>query len=844
MAASWTAATENAERRRSGYSTGRHVGTISRPAHPILTWRGLGCRIQHGYFPRPQPAKLLRSNVLSADLSNFKTGNSSTILLVRVRPCAETLTIVELGVGKVDPNPGVRTWRMSPVWLMAYLACSYFSHKCSWSLQRPNIQAVHVIRLLASHQEANRVRFPTGLPPPPPPRFLQVGIMPDDAASWWVFSLISHFSRLCITALHHTHLASPSSTLKTSMFRAARFTLIGSQDLDVKSQPNIFIHYLQKRIYTVCIKRQYVAYDIVACGFVLRVAVFLLRMRHKYIVALRCLFPRRQRETDCAARGATDSPELSTQRTISKLGIHHDDPAWPQWIQFRILQVGNVAHIVQWPALGRVLGPNWLLLLRNTPLLARLIADCSLSIPTLCWPVSPSWRWNCVAAFLKHTFFSETVKLVSKVLIYEKNAHFRRSFLSAFKTPRTLETPFQSTPKRLKTAFSKCCMSEYARRDNTQNYSRALHSIFCRFSTNKIIGTPLKVPYVHVMRRYYGVPIESLALRGNGAFDVCGSLVLIASALLGLARKKKKRYVCGSFNDWNIVNCELQPHTIAKWHHWPAKYSNAFVDQRPVTVLTSRQPSQHANFRSTQWQRPVRRQALSQSLAQTGAPTSKTTVAERLGCSPPTNANRVQSQAVGIVPDDAAGRRVFSVISRFPPPFRSSVAPYSPHFTLNGSEDLDVKSRPILFTLHTLCILKYSMCHSSLERGRLSSRRGRSGIVVRLLSSCLGEPGLIPGVPEDATGGRVFSRCSCLSITALRQFHFASPSSVRKTSMSRVFTPLAVDTRHTIMCRIVNIARFSVSDGRLHEDASQLTVPRSTDPFVSTRKRWLCSTFN
>ncbi|KAJ8896174.1 hypothetical protein PR048_001517 [Dryococelus australis] len=41
-------------------------------------------------------------------------------------------------------------------------------------------------------------------------------------------------------------------------------------------------------------------------------------------------------------------------------------------------------------------------------------------------------------------------------------------------------------------------------------------------------------------------------------------------------------------------------------------------------------------------------------------------VAEWLACSPPTKANRVQSR---IVPYDAVGRRVFSVISRFPRPF-------------------------------------------------------------------------------------------------------------------------------------------------------------------------------
>ncbi|KAJ8866641.1 hypothetical protein PR048_032502 [Dryococelus australis] len=112
------------------------------------------------------------------------------------------------------------------------------------------------------------------------------------------------------------------------------------------------------------------------------------------------------------------------------------------------------------------------------------------------------------------------------------------------------------------------------------------------------------------------------------------------------------------------------------------------------------------------------------------------TVAERSDYSRPTKANRVTpgSSHVGIVPDDAAGRRVFSGISRFPrpfipallhthlkhlhrlsrppgseplkslhpfkflPPLQSNAAPYSPHFTLIGSQNLAVKSRPNLST--------------------------------------------------------------------------------------------------------------------------------------------------
>ncbi|KAJ8898180.1 hypothetical protein PR048_003540 [Dryococelus australis] len=49
---------------------------------------------------------------------------------------------------------------------------------------------------------------------------------------------------------------------------------------------------------------------------------------------------------------------------------------------------------------------------------------------------------------------------------------------------------------------------------------------------------------------------------------------------------------------------------------------------------------------------------------------------------------------VGIVPDDAVGRRVFSGISRYTPPLNSGAVPHSPHFTLIGSQDVAVKSRP------------------------------------------------------------------------------------------------------------------------------------------------------
>ncbi|KAJ8885815.1 hypothetical protein PR048_012020 [Dryococelus australis] len=73
------------------------------------------------------------------------------------------------------------------------------------------------------------------------------------------------------------------------------------------------------------------------------------------------------------------------------------------------------------------------------------------------------------------------------------------------------------------------------------------------------------------------------------------------------------------------------------------------------------------------------------------------TVAARLARSPPTKVIRVTGfWQVGIVPDDAVGRWVFSVISHFPRPFIPALLHTS--ITLIGSQDLAVKNRPNLFT--------------------------------------------------------------------------------------------------------------------------------------------------
>ncbi|KAJ8878551.1 hypothetical protein PR048_019129 [Dryococelus australis] len=52
--------------------------------------------------------------------------------------------------------------------------------------------------------------------------FLQVVIVPEDAAGWRFFSGNSRFSRPCIPALLHSHLISPSLAPKTSLLRAVQ----------------------------------------------------------------------------------------------------------------------------------------------------------------------------------------------------------------------------------------------------------------------------------------------------------------------------------------------------------------------------------------------------------------------------------------------------------------------------------------------------------------------------------------------------------------------------------------------------------------------------------------------
>ncbi|KAJ8877816.1 hypothetical protein PR048_022274 [Dryococelus australis] len=74
---------------------------------------------------------------------------------------------------------------------------------------------------------------------------------------------------------------------------------------------------------------------------------------------------------------------------------------------------------------------------------------------------------------------------------------------------------------------------------------------------------------------------------------------------------------------------------------------------------------------------------------------------------------------VGIVLDDSAGRRVFSGISRFPNSFNPVLLHTS--FTLFGSQDLAVKSRPNLFTHYPLVHFVFNASRRTLAQSSPSS---------------------------------------------------------------------------------------------------------------------------
>ncbi|KAJ8889356.1 hypothetical protein PR048_008855 [Dryococelus australis] len=106
--------------------------------------------------------------------------------------------------------------RRSPVsTVLAYRRCSVLASVSPLSALKSQDFVVYA-RLLASRPGSIPGRV-TG--------FSHMGIVPDDAVDWWVFSGISRFPHLFIPAPLHPHRPqSPSSALKTTLLRAAQIS--------------------------------------------------------------------------------------------------------------------------------------------------------------------------------------------------------------------------------------------------------------------------------------------------------------------------------------------------------------------------------------------------------------------------------------------------------------------------------------------------------------------------------------------------------------------------------------------------------------------------------------------
>ncbi|KAJ8877524.1 hypothetical protein PR048_021979 [Dryococelus australis] len=105
---------------------------------------------------------------------------------------------------------------------------SFFLFRCSSTFLL--CSPPHFLRLLASHQSE-----PGSILGGVDPGFLHVGIVLDDAAGLRVFSGIPPPLRTCIPVLLHTHLASFSSALETSMGSSERASHEAAEPRNVKA---------------------------------------------------------------------------------------------------------------------------------------------------------------------------------------------------------------------------------------------------------------------------------------------------------------------------------------------------------------------------------------------------------------------------------------------------------------------------------------------------------------------------------------------------------------------------------------------------------------------------------
>ncbi|KAJ8869924.1 hypothetical protein PR048_028935 [Dryococelus australis] len=138
-------------------------------------------------------------------------------------------------------------------------------------------------------------------------------------------------------------------------------------------------------------------------------------------------------------------------------------------------------------------------------------------------------------------------------------------------------------------------------------------------------------------------------------------------------------YRCGCHSDSSCLSCGDRPcHPVV-------------VGGERIKIKTHRSPEPDANYN----RKPVRftnRLAAAGSLSDAGSTTDARTLFCYLGKLSKGCSRRLNiKQHVNM--DVAAGRRVFSGISRSPPPLHSGAATYSPHFTLVGCKYLAAKRR-------------------------------------------------------------------------------------------------------------------------------------------------------
>ncbi|KAJ8881487.1 hypothetical protein PR048_017968 [Dryococelus australis] len=165
--------------------------------------------------PNKNTDQIKKSTRTAEDTCKFNIFNALTYYPEKTRSQLTCCRAGEVIVGAIQAH------KLAPI-----LAAPADTPFCDWLLLV--LGAAVAKRLDCSHPtKANRVQY-TGLVTS---RFSKVGIVPDDAAGRLVFSGISHFLHPCFPALLHSHLISPSSTLETSLLRAAQISQLNSTTL-------------------------------------------------------------------------------------------------------------------------------------------------------------------------------------------------------------------------------------------------------------------------------------------------------------------------------------------------------------------------------------------------------------------------------------------------------------------------------------------------------------------------------------------------------------------------------------------------------------------------------------